>query len=335
MRQRSAIDPVVWHPPPAPPRSRGRDRPSLPPLRLLQVNGLGPEDVTVDGSGCLLTGVDGGRVLRMSADGRQITEVADTGGRPLGIGLLPGGALAVCDAYRGLLEVDPETGGCELMIDKVDGRPMQFCKSVAVAADGTLYFTDASRRFGLHEWKAELLEHSGTGRLLCRHPDGAVEVLADGLQFANGVALTPDESAVIVAETGSFRLLRFWLSGSQSGSGDVLADSLPGYPWGLGTGSDGRVWAAIASPRHPVLDGLATRSPALRKALWAMPERVHPQPIPSIMVLGVNAATGETERDLHGPAHWEFQAVTGVAEHQGTVYLSGVATRSIGAVQLT
>jgi sugar lactone lactonase YvrE len=335
MSQRSAIDPVVWQPPAAPPRSRGQDRPNLPPVRLLQVNGLGPEDVTVDSGGGLLTGVDGGRILRMTTDGRHISEVADTGGRPLGIAALPDGALVVCDAYRGLLKADPETGRSELLIDLVDGEPMQFCKSVAVAADGTMYFTDASRRFGLHEWKAELLEHSGTGRLLCRRPDGSVEVLAEGLQFANGVALTPDESAVIVAETGNFQLVRYWLTGPQSGSRDVLAASLRGYPWGISTGSDGRIWVSIASPRHRVLDGLATRNPALRKALWAMPERVHPQPIPSIAILAVDPYSGEIERDLHGPAHWEFQAVTGVAEDKGTVYLAGVATRSIASVQLT
>jgi sugar lactone lactonase YvrE len=299
------------------------------------VNGLGPEDVVVGSDGYLLTGVDGGRILRLSADGRHIAEVANTGGRPLGIGFLPGGALIVCDAYRGLLRVRPDTGSIELLADHVDGEPMRFCKSVAVAADGTAYFTDASRRFGLHEWKADLLEHSGTGRLLCRRPDGTVRVLLDGLQLANGVALSPDARAVIVAETGHFRLVRYWLDGTQAGRSDVLTRDLPGYPWGISLGSDGRVWVAIASPRHPVLDQLASRNPLLRKALWAMPERVHPKPIPSVSVLAVDPANGVIEYDLHGPAHWEFQAVTGVAEDKGTVYLSGVASRAIAVLAVS
>jgi sugar lactone lactonase YvrE len=299
------------------------------------VNGLGPEDVTVDSSGCLLTGVDGGRVLRVSPDGRQITEVADTGGRPLGICVLPSGTLIVCDAYRGLLTANPASHEVGLLADTVDGEAMQFCKSAAAAADGTVYFTDASRHFGLHEWKAELLEHSGTGRLLCRQPDGTVRVLMDGLQFANGVALNAGESAVIVAETGNFRLLRYWVSGPRAGSHEVLTPQLPGYPWGIALGSDQRIWVSIASPRHPVLDALASRNPLLRKALWALPERMHPQPIPSIAVVAVNPDSGVIDRHLHGPAQWEFQAVTGVAEHKGTVYLSGVATRAIAAIQLT
>jgi sugar lactone lactonase YvrE len=334
MNGRSPISPVVWHPPAASPSARGRGRPTLPPLRLLPVNGLGPEKVVVAADGYLLAGLDGGRILRLRPDGREIFEVADTGGRPLGMAILPGGALAVCDAYRGLLRVDPRTGEVELLTDRVNGEPMQFCKSAAAAGDGTVYFTDASRRFGLHEWKAELLEHSGTGRLLCRRPDGSAEVLLDGLQFATGVALTPDGQAVVVAETGNFQLIKYWLDGPRAGTSEVFARRLPGYVWDVALGSDSRLWVAMASPRHWVLDMLAERSPWYRKALWAMPERVHPKPIPSIGVLALNPDSGVIERNLHGPAYCDFQAVTGVAEHDGTVYLSGVAARSLAALDV-
>ncbi len=335
MNGRSPIDPVVWHPPAAPPRSRGRGRPTLPPIRLIQVNGLGPEKVIVDRDGYLLTGMDGGRILRVRPDGREIFEVADTHGRPLGMAIMPDGGLAVCDAYRGLLRVEPGTGRVGLLADQVGGEPMQFCKSVAVAADGTAYFTDASRRFGLHEWKAELLEHSGSGRLLRRDRDGSVQVLLDGLQFANGVALGPGEQAVIVAETGSFQLVRYWLAGPKTGTSEVLTPSLPGYPWDVALGSDRRLWVAIASARHWVLDLLAERNPVLRKTLWALPERVHPKPVPSIALLAVDPDSGIVERDLHGPSDCEFQAVTGVAEQDGTLYLSGVAARALGAVDVS
>jgi sugar lactone lactonase YvrE len=42
-----------------------------------------------------------------------------------------------------------------------------------------------------------------------------VDVLLDDLQFANGVLLVPD--AVVVAETGGYRLTRFWLTGARAG----------------------------------------------------------------------------------------------------------------------
>lgn len=333
MIRRSSIEPVVWQPPAAPPRSRRQDRPTLPPVRLIPVNGLGPEAVVVDAEGYLLTGLDGGRILRVRGDGREIFEVANTGGRPLGLALLPGGGLVVADAYRGLLRVSRDGGDVELLADQIDGQPFEFCKDVAVASDGTVYFSDGSRRFGLHEWKAELLEHSGTGRLLRRRPDGTLEVLVDGLQFANGVALSPDEGSVFVAETGNFQIVRYWLAGPKAGTAETLVTGLPGYPWGMALGSDGRLWVAVASPRLPLLDLLAGRPPILRKALWALPERVHPQPVPEIAVMAMNPGSGVTELRLHGPAQCEFNNVTGVAEHKGVVYLSGVASRALAALE--
>ncbi|HLX48051.1 MAG TPA: SMP-30/gluconolactonase/LRE family protein [Streptosporangiaceae bacterium] len=334
MQRRPSIDPVIWHPPAAPPRTLGRDTPTLPPLRLLHVNGLGPEDVAVDGKGHVITGVDGGRILRLSPDGREIAEIANTGGRPLGIEVLADGALLVCDAYRGLLRIEPEAAEIEILADQVDGAPMQFCKNAAAASDGTIYFTDASRRFGLHNWKADLMEHSGTGRLLRRSPDGVVDVLLDGLQLANGVAITPDETAVVVAETGGFQLTRYWLTGPQAGTSQPLAAGLPGYPWGLSTGSDGLIWVALASPHNRVLDQLSRAHPRLRKIVWALPEQWHPKPVPSIAVLALDPDRGTIVWDLFDFPRQEFLVVTGVREQAGTVYLGSVVTRAIAACRL-
>jgi Strictosidine synthase-like, N-terminal len=77
---------------------------SMPALRRLPVGGQGPEDVAVLHNR-LVTGVADGRLLSVALDGTDVTMVADTGGRPLGIEILPDGRLVVCDAQRGLLRV--------------------------------------------------------------------------------------------------------------------------------------------------------------------------------------------------------------------------------------
>jgi sugar lactone lactonase YvrE len=46
-------------------------------------------------------------------------------------------------------------------------------------------------------------------------------VVADGIWFANGVALSRDESFIVVAETFGCRLLRHWLKGEKAGSTEV------------------------------------------------------------------------------------------------------------------
>jgi sugar lactone lactonase YvrE len=315
-----------------PERARARSGPRpLPPLRRLEVDGAAPEDVVVDEAGRVVTGVDDGRVLRVGPDG-GVEVVADTGGRPLGIELLGDGRLLVCDARRGLLAVDPATSAVEVLVDRVAGEPMRFCNNAAVAADGTVYFSDSSRRFGIDHWRADLLEHSGTGRLLRRDPGGAVEVLLDGLQFANGVALAADGSFVTVAETGAYRLTRLWLVGERAGQTDLLADNLPGFPDNLSTGAGGLLWVALGSPRNPLLDRLHRRHPALRRAVWALPERVQPKPVRTLWVLAVDAG-GAVVHDLQGPGD-DYTMVTGVREHGGRLYLGSLAERAVAVLDL-
>ena len=114
------------------------------------------------------------------------------------------------------------TGAVHSLLTEVDGRPMVFCNNAAVADDGTVYFSDSSTVHPIDRWKAEVLELTGTGRLLRRRPDGEVDVLLPGLQFANGVALSADGSWVAVAETSVRRVQRVFVSGPRAGESEAF-----------------------------------------------------------------------------------------------------------------
>lgn len=320
---RPKIAPQVWRPPAAPTASPD----PLPPLTVVPVNGFGPEDVLVD-KGHVFTGLDDGRIVRLTPDGRRLDLVADTRGRPLGLEWYPDGRLLVCDAKRGLLLVSRQSGETEVLVPR--GPGLRVCNNAAVAADGTVYFTDSSSRFDLDYWKADLLEHSGTGRLLRRSPDGSVEVLLSGLCFANGVALAPDESYVVVASTGSYRLDKIELP---SGRHVVLADNLPGFPDNISTGSDGLVWIALASPRLPVLDLALRLPPVIRKATWALPESLQPKDKSVVWVRAVDGADGRVVHDLRG-VRPDYHLVTGVREDAGVVYLGSLEERAVAYFSL-
>ena len=238
----------LWQPPRAP--ARARQTSSDTPIRLdvFDLPGTGPEDVAVDAGGWVYAGLRDGRILHISPDGATIDTVATTDGRPLGVELDGDGALVVCDAHLGVLSVDPRTGHISTLLDRVDGQPIVFCNNSAVGRDGTVYFTDSSAHFGIDHWKAELLAHTGSGRLFRRTSDGSVDLLLDGLQFANGVALAADESYVVVAETGAYTLVRLWLTGPRTGERELLVENLPGFPDNISTGSDGNIWVARPVP---------------------------------------------------------------------------------------
>jgi sugar lactone lactonase YvrE len=302
----------------------------MPAPQLKPTGGTGPEDVAVDLDGNVYTGVSDGRILRLAPDG-TVRVVADTGGRPLGIEVHPDGDLVVCDAYRGLLRVDPVRGVMTVLVEDVDGERLLLCDNAAIARDGSVYFSDSSRRFTLAHWRADLMEHSGTGRLLRRDPSGRVEVMLSGLQFANGVALAADESFVAVAETGAYRVSRLWLSGPRAGEHDVLIDNLPGFPDNLSTGDGGRLWIAIPSPRNPLLDWAHARPPWVLRAIWAMPNGLQPPPEHTTWVMAVDA-DGRVVHDLQG--RHGYHMVTGVREHNGSLYLGSLIDSSVATVTL-
>ncbi|MEV4417013.1 SMP-30/gluconolactonase/LRE family protein [Catellatospora sp. NPDC049609] len=300
----------------------------MPQPVLHPVPGVGPEDVAVAPDGAVYTGLADGRILRIRDEVVEV--VAETGGRPLGIEVASDGALVVCDAYRGLLRVQPGDNTVEDLVPvgtPIDGVPLRLCNNAAVAADGTIWFSDSSARFDLVHWKADLIEHSGTGRLLRRDPDGTVASVLTGLHFANGVALAADESFVAVAESGAYRLTRCWLTGPQAGRDDVLVDNLPGFPDNIARGSDGLIWIAMGSPRNRALDLLAPRPPFLRRLLWALPDKLLPQPADTVWVQAVDAS-GRTVHDLQTVTPG-FSMVTGVREESGTVWLGSLHSAAV------
>jgi sugar lactone lactonase YvrE len=289
----------------------------------------------VDDAGRIVAGLEDGRIVRLWPRDGSVTTVAETGGRPLGIEVDADGSLVVCDAHRGLLRVDPESGTVTEMVaasDPIEGRPLRVCNNAAIAADGTIWFSDSSARFPLEHWKGDLLEHSGTGRLLRRDPRGRVEVMLTGLHFANGVALAADESFVVVAETGAYRLTRLWLSGPDGGRRDTLVDNLPGFPDNIARGSDGLFWIAIGSPRNRALDLLASRPPVLRRLLWALPDALLPQPADTVWVQAVDGQ-GRLVHDLQTTTPG-FSMVTGVRERAGTIWLGSLHATAIATFAL-
>jgi sugar lactone lactonase YvrE len=320
---RPSIAPRVWAPPPLPERSREPASVSpLPPLQRVPVGGHGPEDVVVEATGRVVTGLADGRLVGYRPDTGQLDAIGFTGGRPLGIELLPDGRLLVCDARQGLLAVDPAGGAVQTLLRDVAGEPLRFCNNAAVARDGTIYFSDSSRVVGIDHWRGDILAHSGTGRLLRRDPEGRVETLLDGLQFANGVALSADESFVAVAETGGYRVARLWLNGGRSGQRDLLADDLPGFPDNIALGTDGLIWVTQASPRVAALDRLHRLPPVYRRLVWRLPESVQPKPPRTVWLLAYDAA-GRLVHDLQAPGR-EFGMVTGVRERHGRVWLGSL-----------
>lgn len=314
---------------PTPPaRSREpRSVTEFPAFSTLDLPGSSPEDVILDLEENLLTGLGDGRIVRVDPETGRSTTVADTGGRPLGLQLLPDGRVLVCDAHRGLLRVDPGTGRVETLVEHVRGVPLRFCSNAAVEPDGTIWFTESTSRFDFETFLGSFLEHRPSGRLFRRDVSGDVEVVLQDLYFANGVTLVPDKSALLFAETSGARVSRLPLSGPYAGHAQIVADNLPGYPDNLSVFADGRTWTGMTTPRDAQFEKLGRLPGAVAKAIWALPESLRPAGGRTTWVMAFDES-GTVVADLQ-TQDTPVTTVTGAVERRGELFCVTTGAASI------
>ena len=274
------VQPVAWTPPPAPSLTSGlyADNQRLKGVERVGIAGIeGPEALLLEDS-ALITGLHDGRLIRTSLDGKVTKILADTGGRPLGLARHPNGLLVIADGVKGLLSLDAQ-GRLIALTTAAGGVPFGFTDDVAIDKSGHYaYFSDASSRFGYGKDGEAIIEHGGDGRLLrYDFQTGKTAVLLDKLEFANGVTLGPDDSYVLVNETGAYRISRYWLSGPKAGTHDLFIDNLPGLPDNLAFNGRDRFWVALYAPRNALLDATAPH-PFVRKMI-ARAMKVLPKPV--------------------------------------------------------
>lgn len=319
------------------------------------VFGPGPEDITFK-DGYVYSGLEDGRIVRVRIDGQTPTgpapiqpvipggtpsvpvsgvvePFANTGGRPLGLQPDPFGNIVVADAKQGLLAINPQ-GRIFPVVKLYQGVPLRFADDLDIAKDGTIYFSDASQRYGIEDIGLEFLEGQMTGRLLSFSPaNGRTEEKLTGLAFANGVALGPDEEYVLVNETMGHRITRLWLKGAKAGQKDVFIENLPGYPDNLSFNGRDLFWVALAGPRNKSLED-SMSSPFLRKISYRLQMlglAAAPAPEKYGCILAINLQ-GQVVATLQDPGGLKIHTITSVHERNGLLYLGGLQMDRIATI---
>jgi len=331
------IEPASWEAPPNPgytgPFARNQ---GLNCLQLLAIGKThGPEDVALDKEGRIYTGTAEGFIVRLKPDGTEPANWVHTKGRPLGLVFDGKGNLIVADAYRGLLSISPDGRVTELAT-VADGIPIRYADDVDVAADGRIYFSDASTKFSAKDYGSmgasllDIMEHGGHGRLLVWEPEtGKARTLLKGLNFANGVAVSHDQEYVLVNETGGYRVIRYWIAGPKKGTSGPLVESLPGFPDNITAGLDGRFWVALVSPRNKLVDALSD-SPFARKVIQRLPSFVRPKAESYGHILAIDG-NGKILMDLQDP-QTTYPQNTSVMETKDFLYIGSLTAPVLGRV---
>lgn len=309
---------------------------------------LGPEHLAIGPDGKLYAAMASGNILQMQPDGSAQEVFVNTQGRVLGFDFDAAGNLIAADAMRGLLSIAPDKA-ITVLATAVNGDPIRYADAVVVAKSGKVYLSDASTRFAPKDWGGtfeasvlDILEQSSTGRIIEYDPASkATRIVAKGLSFANGVALSSNERQIFVAETGKYRVWRIDVNASEldvrqtsglSGATHIVLPNLPGYPDNLMRGlptADGKAkfWVGLAKPRSSVVDGMAQK-PWLRSLTLRLPRLLWPIP-PRYGHVIAFTEDGTIVQDLQDPSG-AYPETTSVLETKDRLYIQSLHAPHIG-----
>ncbi|KAH7516436.1 hypothetical protein FEM48_Zijuj10G0135000 [Ziziphus jujuba var. spinosa] len=296
---------------------------------------VGPESIAFDcrGEGPY-TGVSDGRILkwqgshlgwtefavaspyrlRFLCDGSTNPNLEPICGRPLGLKFNPITCeLYIADAYFGLQKVGPNGGVAQQLATSAEGIPFRFTNGLDIDSQtGMVYFTDTSMIFQRRAYIGSTNSREHTGRLMQYDPQTKrVTVLLRGLAFANGVALSKDNSFLLVAESTTYRILKFWLRGDKVHTSELFAQ-LERSPDNIKRNTNGEFWIAMNTGRD-----------------------LFHTPIEKLDPVGIKVdGEGKEVEVLDGHGGTELSSVSEIEEHDGRLWLGSALKPYMAVIKL-
>jgi len=110
------------------------------------------------------------------------------------------GQLLLCNHGRRTVEsMDIVSGKRTALVNSYQGKRFNSPNDVVEASDGSLYFTDPP--YGLKDLNDSPLKEMSVNGVYWRSTDGSVARIVDDMTFPNGIALSPDERFLYIAQS--------------------------------------------------------------------------------------------------------------------------------------
>ncbi len=168
------------------------------------------------------------------------------------------GRLVTCEHLARRVTRTEHDGSITVIADRFEGKRFNSPNDVVVKSDGTIWFTDPSYGI-LMDYEGDRAESEiGACHVYRMDLSGAVKRVADDYVKPNGLAFSPDESELYIADTGAthqadgpqhIRRHKVTSDGTLVG-GDVYATCTEGLFDGFRFDREGRVWSSAADGVH-------------------------------------------------------------------------------------
>lgn len=178
-------------------------------------------------------------VVAVGLDGKREVVAHGPGGLGWSIDWLPDGRLL--------------TTGPGLKRHESDGSEVSHADLSGLAGDWNELVVDGRGNAYVNGGMFGPAEGGPSGVVALLTPDGAVREVGEGLAFPNGMAVTPDNRTLIVAESWAEGLTAYDIAGNGTLLGRRVWAATPGdHPDGICLDFDGAVWYADVGNRHCV-----------------------------------------------------------------------------------
>lgn len=327
-----AIQPNSWEPPqkPAFENNLALNEDLTKSTALSLLGWYGAEDFAVDKHGNVYCGVHAkpndfskGAILKINAAG-EVEEYMRTKGWITGMEFDQNGDLIALQNGVGLIKIDQEKQIHPLATHTPDGAPILMGTGLQIASDGTIYFANMSSEdlSSARTFSKLILEMKPKGGVYAYHPaEKQLTTLSEGHFFANGLALSADESFLLLSETTKYRILKIWLSGTAKGQSEIFMDNLAGFPNNISRRANGNFWIGFTTKRNDQLDKIHSKR-GMKRLVFGLPCFVQPKAEKFGMVLEVSEE-GQIVDALFDPQGTVVSEAGAVEEIAGYLYLGG------------
>lgn len=228
-----------------------------------------PEDVVVGKDGRVFAADHQCAVAELMGGG-AFHRMGPKGGAPNGINMDARGRIVIAnfgiyDREPGPLQrFDPASGAHETLLTEVEGRRLTSANYPVIDRTGNIWCANSTHA----ETWPQALDGRDDGFLFVLRPDGSASVVAEGLKFPNGLALSADERFLYCAQTSAADVVRFpVLAGAKLGAaeryGPVLGELMKpgepapehgtlGYTDGIGFDAEGNLWVCLPGANRVV-----------------------------------------------------------------------------------